>query len=346
MFREFLSWWGRQLAEFVPEQWRRFASPSNDALLIAPVGPVTAPPETVAVSLRRSGRENVLGRYALTGNGLLGVPRPAGLPAVLRLAETDVLSKTVTLPLAAERDLSQVLAFEMERETPFSAEEIFWTHRVVERDREHGRLSAQLLLVPRARLAALIEALNRTGILPKRAEVAIGAERSVLLPLDGDGRSETLRGHRMLRWPALALCAGLALAVAVTPFARQAASSAALDETIAKGRSAATEAETVRREIQRLSGSAELIDSERDKAGRPLEVLAALTQLLPTDTYLTEFRQQQQKVMLSGRSGGASRLIGALAASDRLRNPSFAAPVTRIDAIPAEIFTITAEVAP
>ena len=150
----------------------------------------------------------------------------------------------------------------------------------------------------------------------------------------------------MLRWPALALCTALAIATVVTPFVRQAWSSAALDETLATGRLAATQAETLRREIERLSGSAELIDSERDKAGRPLEVLAALTQLLPIDTYLTEFRQQQQKVMLSGRSGGASRLIGALAASDRLRNPSFAAPVTRIEAIPAEIFTITAEVAP
>ena len=112
------------------------------------------------------------------------------------------------------------------------------------------------------------------------------------------------------------------------------------------GRTAATEAENWRREIERLQGSAELIDSERDKAGRPLVILAALTRMLPADTYLTEFRQQQHKVMVSGRSASASRLIGALSAGDQLRNPSFAAPVTRIEALRAEVFTIAMEVAP
>jgi general secretion pathway protein L len=115
---------------------------------------------------------------------------------------------------------------------------------------------------------------------------------------------------------------------------------------IASGRTAATEAENLRREIERLQGSAELIDSERDKAGRPLVILAALTRMLPADTYLTEFRQQQHKVMVSGRSASASRLIGALSAGDQLRNPSFAAPVTRIEALRAEVFTIAMEVAP
>jgi general secretion pathway protein L len=277
---------------------------------------------------------------------LLGLARPGGVPPVLRLADTVVLSKTVSLPLAAERHLGQALAFEMERETPFSAEEIFWTHRVVNRDREHGQLSVQLCLVPRAQLATLIDALGRAGIVPKRAEIDGDAKRGVFLPLDGDGRNGAARGQRMVRWSALALCAGLAVAAVVTPFVQQSSTSAALDVAIAKHRSTVNDVEKLRREIERLSGSAELLDSERDKASRPLEVLAALTQLLPSDTYLTEFRQQQQKVMLSGRSGGASRLIGALAASDRLRNPSFAAPVTRIDAVPAEVFSITAEVAP
>jgi hypothetical protein len=36
--------------------------------------------------------------------------------------EADVLSKTMTPPLATERDLAQILAFEMDRETPFNAE--------------------------------------------------------------------------------------------------------------------------------------------------------------------------------------------------------------------------------
>jgi general secretion pathway protein L len=67
---------------------------------------------------------------------------------------------------------------------------------------------------------------------------------------------------------------------------------------------------------------------------------------LPDDTFLTELQLQQQKVIVSGRSASASRLIGALATGNHLRNPAFAAPVTRIEATRSEVFTITAEVGP
>jgi general secretion pathway protein L len=68
--------------------------------------------------------------------------------------------------------------------------------------------------------------------------------------------------------------------------------------------------------------------------------------MLPDDTYLTELVQQQRKVTISGRSAAASRLIAILAAGDQLRNPTFTAPVTRIEANHFEVFTISAEVAP
>src|SRR5207245_2528232 len=248
---------------------------------------------------------------------------------------------------AAERQLDQVLAFEMDRETPFSPEDIFWNHRVAQRDRSRGQLAVRLLLVPRASLAALLGALDKVGVLPKRAEIGDGPDQGCYLPLgaDGGGLHDPMR-RRLLRWPAAALCAGLAAAAVAVPFARQASALAQLEEEIAGGRAAAAEAEKLRHEVDRLTGTAGLIESERDKAGRPLITIAALTRLLPDDTYLTELQMQQHRVTLSGRSAGASRLIGALAAGNQLRNPAFAAPVTRIEAAKAELFTITAEVGP
>jgi hypothetical protein len=49
---------------------------------------------------------------------------------------------------------------------------------------------------------------------------------------------------------------------------------------------------------------------------------------------------------VSGRSAAAARLIGPMAADNEFHNPAFAAPVTRIEALRQEIFTIDAEVAP
>ena len=72
--------------------------------------------------------------------------------------------------------------------------------------------------------------------------------------------------------------------------------------------------------------------------------MAELTRLLPGDTYLTDLEQRRGKITIAGRSGSASRLIALLAGDGRLRNPSFAAPVTRMAGSGVEVFSITAEI--
>jgi len=233
----------------------------------------------------------------------------------------------------------------MDRETPFKAEEIYWNHRIERADRQNGRLSVRLVLLPKANLAPLLTALGQSGIQPRRAEIADGPDAGAYLPLEGDGGRAHYASNRLV-WSAAACSAVLGLAVVVVPFIRQQIALASLDRQIAVGRTAAAEAEDLRQEINRLASSADFIESERDKAGRPLMVLVAATRVLPDDTYLTEMELQKQKVTLTGRSAAAARLIGPLAADGTFRNPGFAAPVTRVEALHTELFTINAEVAP
>jgi general secretion pathway protein L len=235
----------------------------------------------------------------------------------------------------------------MDRETPFTVDEVYWSHRIAGRDRQRQQMTVRLLLMPRARLAALLGALAAAGLRPKRAEIVGGPDEGCCLPLDTDGgqrHSEPRR--RWLLWPAAALCAGLAVLMAVLPFVRQANALAEVNREIAADRPVAAEAEGLRREIDRLASAANVVESERDKAGRPLGTLATLTRLVPDDTYLTELQQQQRKMSVSGRSAAASRLIAALATGNELRDPAFAAPVTRAEGSRPEIFTITVEIGP
>lgn len=345
MVREFFTWWFAQLADLLPRELRRSALTGGDALIITPVGRLGQGVEAVAVGLRRNGRETPLGHFAIGSIATSQLPRSADRTTMLRLGEADVLGKTVSLPLAAERELDQVLAFEMDRETPFKAEELYWNHRIIAADRQNGRLSVRLALVPRANLDPLLTDLAAVGIEPRRVEVTDGPDAGSYLPLNGNGHRAHHASSRLL-WPAAACCAALALGAVITPFVRQELALAALDREVATGRRAAAEAESLRREIDQLSGSAGFIESERDKAGRPLVVLATATRLLPDDTYLTEMELRQRKLTLSGRSGAAARLIPALAAEGEFRNPGFSAPVTRLEALKSELFTINAEVGP
>lgn len=160
-----------------------------------------------------------------------------------------------------------------------------------------------------------------------------------LVFFDGEGGREHRTSSRLVLAAAFC-CATLALAAITTPFLRQQMVLAALDRDIAIGRAAAAEADRLRQEIDRLSGSADFVRHERDRAGQPLATLAAMTDSLPDDTYLTEIELRGRKVTLTGHSTAASRLIGALAAQGKFRNPGFAAPIIRIEALHSALFTI------
>lgn len=340
MISTFFAWWLEQLRELLPAALRRTAR-GADALIIVPntgLGRL----DTVSVALRRGGKETALGEFAATPAGLRDLPRSSGRPVALRLEKNEFLEKTLVLPLAAQADLDQVLAFEMDRETPFKAEELYWNHQIAATDRQRQQLAVRLLLLPKTRLAQLMAALGAAGFAPAWAEIADDGDCPPL-PLDG-GASRRSDGARRLLWPAAACCGLLAASAVAIPFVQQAAVLSALDREVHAGEATAARAEALRRQIDRASHSADIVNGEMEKAGRPLEILAKLTRILPDDTYLTNFELRQGKLTINGRSGGAARLIGALATDGGFRNPTFAAPVTRLESVHAEVFTIAADV--
>src|SRR5205814_1247039 len=160
MFRDFFAWWIGQLLDLLPERWRRFESATDDALVIEPSGDG----DSIDIRLRRNSREISLGRFSLAADAAGELPPAQGRRWVLRLNQAAILAKTLSLPLAAERHVHQALQFQMDQETPFTPDEIYWSHYLVRRDRQSERLLVRLLLLPRASLVALLLALERVGI--------------------------------------------------------------------------------------------------------------------------------------------------------------------------------------
>lgn len=341
MVSALFAWWLGQLADLLPRWVFRPASGNADALVIAPVGSLD---DAVAVTatMRRSGNEIALGHFPFAGGEIKELPAPTGQPVALRLQAREVLAKTLVLPLAAQTDLEQALAFEMDRETPFEAEELYWNYQVTKVDRQRKQLHVSLSLLPKTRVDPLVAALSAIGLTPSWVELE-GRQPDAVLQLDGLRQRD--HASRFLV-PAAVCCALLAAATMLTPFVKQAIALGALDHARQTVGRAADRAEALRREIDQLSRGAELIDEEVTKFGRPLEVLANLTRALPDDTYLTACVLRGRKLTLNGRSAGAARLIGALAGDGGFRNPSFAAPVTRLEGLDDEVFTIIAEVSP
>ena len=159
--RGFLAWWGAGLAAWLPAGWRQALAASSDRLLLQLQGE--------ELHLRRQGGNGLQDIANLPvppsrGEGmdpLEGVlaQRAAELPRWLLLPAASGLRRSLLLPAAARERLREVLAFEIERQTPFAAGDVFHDGRVLGL-RDDGQLQAELVVAPRARADAAIAQLG------------------------------------------------------------------------------------------------------------------------------------------------------------------------------------------
>ncbi len=338
MIGEFLRWWGQQLLSLLPMRGARLA----DAVIAALRPGAGGLAATIELIQRRRGMEGVLGRFGLDPAGLPALRAAFGnrrAPVLLRLPPGMLLEQAVVLPLAAERDPERVLRYEMDRLTPFAADELFWTSSLVRRDRARAQLHLRLALVPRAQLAPVLEGLAQAGIHPGALEGPSG-ERI------GLGASRSGRWRQRAAVALGAACVLLAIAAAAVPFVQQSLESRRLERRIAALRPGVDQAEALRRGMATAAAGVDVLAGQRARVGNPLAVIAALTEILPDDTVLTDLGIRQRVVTLSGQAASAARLIPALAADPAFRDPAFAAPVTRNETTRGEGFSIRAEAAP
>jgi len=351
MLTEFWTWWLQRMTELVPERLIRQQAGDSHALLVG-VEEEFAQPQIVSFALRRQRAEIALGRFALDEAGLraaraaLDAHRRPGA-VILGLPAGAVLERDVVLPLAAERETANVLRYEMDRLTPFAAEDVFWTWAVERRDRVRGTLHLRLAFVPKAGLRLVLAALAGLGTpatdIQQRpaATGAAGPRIPLILPL-----SRGRRWQRRVLYAGAWGCAALACAAIVTPFVRQAMDRAAVESRIEAMAPRVRVAETLRQRVTHADAGRDVLAAEQARFGDPLQALATVTQLLPDDTYLTELTLNERKMSFAGRSAGAARLIAVLSANPTVRNPVFSAPVTRAEDGNSDLFSIRADLAP
>ena len=197
-------------------------------------------------------------------------------------------------------------------------------------------------MVPKAAVAAAIDALGQVGIQPRFLEVG-PAERPRLLPIEDEAGHAA--GHLLARGLAWT-CAGLTVIALVLPVLLQELALRATNSAIEDLQPAIKQVEAMRRDITAGGAGRAVLAREMQRAGDVLQVLATVTRILPDDTYLTDFSLRERQMVLSGRSAAAARLITALSADPAIHDAGFAAPVTRIEGATTDVFSIRATIAP
>jgi general secretion pathway protein L len=346
----FFAWWGRELVALLPARWRALLAERADMLLLETQG-------DELVLWRQTGERSVeLGRVALgepaeaQRAAFAALRRPLenpDLPCFLCIGAERALRRPITLPVAAENNLRQVLAFEMDRQTPFKADQVYFDYRLAERQAADRNLHIELTVVPRAQLDAEL------------AKLAAAA-----VPLDGvdcwrDGSGSARAGLNLLpperrrkrrNLPArlnLAL-AGAALVLLVTGMLlsldNRASALAAMTAQVEKAENEARQVSQLRKTLQDTIESANFLSRKKRETPLMVQMLEELTERLPDDTYLERLNvDEKNKIELQGLSTDASRLIALLQKSEVFVNPGVQGTIQPDPRTKKDRFNITLE---
>jgi general secretion pathway protein L len=344
MIQVFLRWWVEQLFGLVPPSLRLPNGRPLDALVLSVEG------STVTASLRKRRRSESIGRFENDQRGAARLRsavervRERHLETVLHLPSDEILRKSVTLPLAARRNIRQVLEFEMAHETPFDAEDVVWAYDIRHQDRISERLDIDLTLVPRAAIGRVGEFTEAAGLTVAAVEICDGDRVTQRLALDNQSAGGP--GTPRINAALAALFGLLTIAAGAAPFVRLEQSLLDRRNEVAQLRTTADTSLGLKKEIDRLSSAANFITAARSRVRDPLAVMAAATDAIPNDTYLTEFSLHGDKITLVGLSPAAANLIATLSAVPPFHDPAFGAPVVRPEGTKLELFTINSALAP
>lgn len=335
----FWYWWTGELSSLVPERWRRRLE-GRERVMRFVAG---------AFELDEGGERRRIPLDACVGDPVLASwrNRQHGFVRLLVLLPKDeLLHKVISLPAATESRLKSVLGFELDRHTPFNAQQAGFGFRVIRRDRSAQRIDVELFTLPHSKRDQIVAGLAQAGLsaewlLPEGCERE-AQQRSTLNLMPEESRPHmrrTLRSRPVLVVLILALLTGIL-------FFQREQHLRELEMAVGPLEQAAEEARAIRNEIEALEAGGRFILERRTAMPATLVWLDELTRLLPDHTWLSRVELQRGELRVQGESANASALISVLEASPLLQSVSFTSPVTINPRSRKERFSLTARLSP
>lgn len=353
----FWQWWRGELAAIVPSRPRaaiarrrmrpvvQFANDRATLWRAAMEGgsPVMQPMREVALAGESEGRAAIA---ALPATGR--TPR-----VVVSLSPLECLRRRLTLPAALEENLLQALAYDLDRHTPFKAEELYFDAVVVDRNPARGTIAVDLAAARRSVVDPALKHVAAWGadvvaVVPE-APASANQSRQNLLPREMRKSRPLLR--RFDLWIPLLLIAAMALAAVAIPLWQKRSYLQQLSAETNEARAKAAVSENLRAQLnQRVADYNFALERKYSFPGA-LAVVDTVSRILPDDTWLTQLeiktlakgKESQRDLMLRGETANAGRLVQLFEESQIFTQAGQRGPTTKIQPGPGEIFDLGAQ---
>lgn len=249
----------------------------------------------------------------------------------LVLTPTQYISRHVSLPAEASSNLLQVLAYEMDRFTPFRSEQVFYDAVYVDDSQPGEPINVQLAVVPKKTLQTLLNDLLSCGIKP--AKVCFSSQLNQQI----DGAAFNLLPEKLR--PAvdkkkLYLNVGLGIIfylLVATIFAYPSwyakSNIAQLEQKISALELEAQAAGKMRSEIRQYQTQVNVLLEKPNYKRRVIDVVKEMSVRLPANTWLNQLRIASNNVQINGFSADPTSIIRLIDGSPLFENTRFTSPL-------------------
>jgi general secretion pathway protein L len=344
---KFFYWWISELRQALPAAWQQKLQHamrratfvlSEDSLIVG----MDENRRPLTLDSFAIGQDASLQRQQV--HELLAKNDLAEAPRFLLLEQDTILSKEISLPVAAESNLSQVLTFEMDRQTPFKASDVYFGWEILDRNAETGQIRLEINVIPRGDVDKSIHFLNARGLPPSGVDVLEDGKTKGLNLLPAEQRVRMVNRKVRLNYALVAAAIALLALVMTQSLYLRSHQVGELEVAISEVQGEARRVRRIKEQIRDTSEAAGFLTVRRDASPLAIELLADITRLLPDDTYLDRLVISQTSVQMQGKSQNAQQLIEAVNESELLDDASFRGS-TRLDARSGlEIFEINANI--
>ena len=330
----FLRWWGRELAALVPPALRPQNRPSPSMLWVGMEQGALVLWRLTGQKRSEIGRVNLAaGDAAAHKIAFDALRNKAGAgPVGICLPATQVLRKEVILPLAAAENLTQVLGFELGRQTPYTADQAYYDQRLLREDRSANRLHVLLGVAPKAVIDEMLSYLTAWGLTPQAVVVCDELEStgSCLNLLPATLRPKPSRtGYWLYGGMAGVTLVLLAVLLAI-PLWKKREAVIALQPLLTQAQQQADAVDILKREQERLL--AEYAFPVEHKLATPAKValLQEVTRILPDNTWLQQLDIRGAEISMQGNTNASASLIGLFEQSALLEDAHFKSPLAKV----------------
>ncbi|MDO9239847.1 MAG: PilN domain-containing protein [Methylicorpusculum sp.] len=348
--KKFFRWWGGELLHLLPDQLKQILDQQQGQLVLRPY------PTLFSLSYEQGDACEDLGEFSRDADGieqikslLLSDNRFENVNLVFRLTGLDAVSKEFSFPLAAAENLQQVLAYELDRFTPFNKDQVYFAIKLLEKNKQTGLVRLILVLSPRDKIDALIEELNPLTIRPSLIDYdSVINDResnpSYYNLLPEDHREKKVEWQNYIHGSLTALFFILLAVFLVLPLWLENQAVSKLREEIAVIEKEATVVDQLQAEIDSTIAQTKQLITKKQQSPSVGTLLNSLSALIKDDTWLNYLKYSDGQIQIQGQSPAASALIAILEGSDLFANARFVSPVTQDRMTGLERFQLTVDV--